>query len=160
MGYTLVIKGGIVDAERALMERGFHPSDWLTQPKIFRPTATSNRSTSVVTVRDEDEAGVMRWYSEDSAQPFPVGTLLHYTKNAALKLTDSQESTIVNALCLAARSYEESALQLRNVETLTDLPSLQRRRLAEQFDRQAQDAHALAEAISAFGLTDEEEPQS
>ncbi len=73
----------------------------------------------------------------------------------SLKITDSQESLIVNALNLAARSYQDSALQVRNVETCTDLPALQRGRLAEQFDRQSQDASALADAIQRNGLTDE-----
>lgn len=82
MPISLLIKGTIVDAERALMERGFHPSDWLTQPRIF-PT-NSSHVASVVSVRDECEPGVIRWFAEDKPEPgsYPVGTLLHYTKSA------------------------------------------------------------------------------
>ncbi len=84
MSFSLLIKGNIVDAERALMLRGFNPSDWLTQPTIA-PTK-SGHVACVVIVREEDEPGVLRWFGETpAAPPFPVGTLLHYTQSTERK---------------------------------------------------------------------------
>lgn len=76
--FTLLIKGTIVDAERALCAHGFHPSDWLTQPTIA--VHTKRHVTSTVNVKSECEPGVIRWFAEIPAEPpFPVGTLLHYS---------------------------------------------------------------------------------
>ena len=77
--FTLVIKGTIVDAERALVLHGFHASDWLSQP-VMVPTNSSHVACTV-NVADVTEPGIVRWYAElPSVPPFPVGTLLHYSK--------------------------------------------------------------------------------
>jgi len=81
--FTLLIKGTIVDAERGLVLRGF--SDWLSQPKIVTTDSSFNtvRTACTVNVRDEDEPGVIRWFAESPGDPpFPVATLLHYSKRS------------------------------------------------------------------------------
>ncbi len=76
--FTLLIKGTIEDAKRALHAHGFHTSDWLTQPTIAVPT--EKHVTSTVNVKSECEPGVIRWFAETPSEPpFPVGTLLHYS---------------------------------------------------------------------------------
>ena len=78
--FSLLIKGTIVDAERALVLHGFHPSDWLSQP--IMAVSTQAHTACIVNVTDETEPGVTRWFAElPSLAPFPVGTLLHYTHN-------------------------------------------------------------------------------
>lgn len=68
-----------------------------------------------------------------------------------MTLTPSQEQTIINALKVAARSYTETARQLRNVEAIPDMPPFSRARLAEQFDQQAQTVALLAAEIERAG---------
>lgn len=78
--FSLLIKGTIVDAERALVLHGFHPSDWLSQPTMA--VSTQAHTACIVNVTDETEPGVTRWFAElPSLSPFPVGTLLHYTRS-------------------------------------------------------------------------------
>lgn len=76
---TLVIKGTIVDVERALMLHGLNPSDWLSQP-IPTVATKAAREACTVNVADDTPPGIiLRWFAEPPTEPpFPVGTLLHY----------------------------------------------------------------------------------
>lgn len=65
------------------------------------------------------------------------------------KLRPSDETTIVNALRVAAEIYDDSAGTVRDDDQNGDVS------VAEQFDRQAKEARELAERIEADGLTDD-----
>ncbi|WJS87279.1 hypothetical protein [Paracoccus sp. TOH] len=62
-----------------------------------------------------------------------------YDKPQSLNLTDDKITTLRGALELARDRYRENAVELRNMRG--------HERLAEQFDRQAEDAAALLEEI-------------
>lgn len=79
MAYELVIKGDANDAARALVSRGFHPSDVLTLPS--QTQVSPSHVVSYCTVRRECEPGVQRWFTETpDVPPFPAGTLLFYSQ--------------------------------------------------------------------------------
>lgn len=84
MRIQLHIKGNSEQAEKELLERGFHPSERLTHPVTYSPLGMpSTYIVTDVTVKAECEPGVVRWFTEttDNFKPatFPPGTLLHYT---------------------------------------------------------------------------------
>lgn len=78
MAIELVIKGDANDAARALVARGFHPSDVLVAPK--QSQVSPAHTVSYCRVREECEPGVQRWFTEQAdTPPFPMGTLLFYS---------------------------------------------------------------------------------
>lgn len=83
--YKLLVKGTALEVERELLKRGFHRSDWLEAPALVEGGGSHVLCT--VTVKRECEAGILRWFIDEKPQetPFPVGTLLHYTKQELVK---------------------------------------------------------------------------
>ena len=79
----LHIKGNHEQAEKQLLERGFHPSERLTHPVSYTPGGMpADYVVTDVTVKAECEPGVVRWFFETASNktgPFQPGTLLHYT---------------------------------------------------------------------------------
>jgi hypothetical protein len=60
--------------------------------------------------------------------------------------TDTEWSTITHALRVAAEGYSRNATELRRQMPMAD-HAAQYARLAEQFEKQAREARALAEKI-------------
>lgn len=64
-----------------------------------------------------------------------------------IQLNDREASLAANALRLAAEQYERDAATVRAENKATPNMAVTHDGLAEQFDRQARDAHELAERL-------------
>lgn len=71
MPYQIVIKGTPDDARAALDAWGVHPSDRLTEP-----VRISGWDETTLTVKDEVEPGLIRWFTQTKAEE--SGALLAY----------------------------------------------------------------------------------
>ena len=72
----LSIKGTVDEVSKALDDHGVHPTD-------RGPIVERSEGICVLEVVGGCEPGVVRWFCEDHATPFPPGTLLHYAREAS-----------------------------------------------------------------------------
>jgi hypothetical protein len=75
----LIVKGSITEVIDAAKEHGIEMGD------LSRFTAHQARSECTVSVPDRAIPDVLEWFVEETDEPFPVGTLLHYTMTATRK---------------------------------------------------------------------------
>ncbi len=87
MPIFLIIQGNKATVTRALAVRGFHPADHLTE--VTERAEQRGGPCCEVTVRDEVEPGVIRWFRETSFTSPDNAMLLHFRACASRSLEES-----------------------------------------------------------------------